>query len=96
MLNLKPTSNRLIVSEIKKDTTRPSGLILSNPTSEHIVRGEVLAAGKGLVTNDGTLIEMSTRLGDIVHYNKYAAVEIEVEGAKYHVIKEDDVFLVEQ
>jgi chaperonin GroES len=49
----------------------------------------VLAVGKG--TKDH---EMTVKVGDEVLYGKYSGTEVEIDGTKYMIMKEGDIYAI--
>jgi chaperonin GroES len=49
-----------------------------------------VAAGPG-ARIDGTLIEMSVAVGDIVLFAKYAGTDVRLEGSEYKIVSEKDI-----
>jgi len=53
-----------------------------------------LAAGGGRITEDGIVIPMEVKVGDLVLFSKHAAIATKVNGEEYHILKEDDVMAI--
>ena len=62
------------------------GIIIPDSAKEKPLRGEVLAVGNG--TKDE---EMVLKAGDQVLYGKYAGTELELDGEKYLIMRQNDV-----
>lgn len=84
-MNIEPMGARVLVRPLEKETMTKSGLVLPETAKEKPQQGVVEALG--------TEEEMLTNLavGDKVLYAKYTGTEIEVDGAKYLVLEENDV-----
>jgi chaperonin GroES len=67
------------------------GLIIPDTAKEKPQRGEVVATGKGRVTEDGKTLPLEVKAGDKVLFSKYSGTELKLEGHEYLMIKEDDV-----
>jgi chaperonin GroES len=85
IMNIEPMGARVLVRPLEKETMTKSGLVLPETAKEKPQQGVVEALG--------TEEEMLTNLavGDKVLYAKYTGTEIEVDGAKYLVLEENDV-----
>lgn len=66
-----------------------SGIIIPDSAKEKPLKGEVIAVGNG--TKDE---EMVLKAGDTVLYGKYAGTEIELEGEKYIIMRQNDVLAI--
>ena len=90
-MKLKPLGDRLIVRAIEEEETTASGLVLPDTAKEKPQKGEVIAAGKGKINDDGKRIELDVSEGDTVLYSKYGGTEIKVDGEDLLVLRESDV-----
>lgn len=93
-MNLKPLSNRVFIEPIEEETTTKSGIVIPDTAKEKPLRGRVAAVGPGKYNEDGELIPMSVKVGDMVLFKKYGPDEIEVDGKKYLVGDEDDILAI--
>jgi chaperonin GroES len=66
-----------------------AGIIIPDTAKEKPMRGKVLAVGKG--TKDH---EMTVKVGDEVLYGKYSGTEVEIDGTKYMIMKEGDIYAI--
>jgi chaperonin GroES len=93
-MNLKPIRDRIVIRLLEAETATKSGIIIPDAAAEKPQQGEVIAAGPGRVTEDGTLIPTEVKAGDRVLFGKYAGQPIKVDGEEYHILKEDDVMAI--
>ncbi|MEX2032998.1 MAG: co-chaperone GroES [Candidatus Colwellbacteria bacterium] len=93
-MNLKPLSNRVFIEPIEEETTTKSGIVIPDTAKEKPLKGRVLATGPGKYNEDGKLIPMAVKVGDLVLFKKYGPDEIEVNGKKYLVGDEDDILAI--
>jgi chaperonin GroES len=54
-------------------------------------KGEIVATGKGRVTEDGKVLPLEVKAGDKVLFSKYAGTELKLDGQEYLMMKEEDV-----
>ncbi len=93
-MNIRPTRDRVIVRRTEEEKTTASGLIIPDSASEKPSQGVILAAGKGKVTNNGTVIELDVKVGDTVVFGQYAGTEIKSNGESLLIMSEDDIVAV--
>lgn len=91
---LKPLGNRVIIEVAKEEEKTVGGIVLPSSAKEKSQTGVVVATGDGLVTDNGTKIEMTVKVGDNVLFEKYAGTEIKYDGKDYLVVKESDVVAI--
>ena len=93
-LNLKPLGDRLVIEPLEKEERTASGIILPETAKEKPQEGEVLAVGPGRRDEDGKLVPMDVKKGDIVLFAKYAGTEVKLEDKKVLILKESDVLAI--
>lgn len=95
-LNVRPLHNRILVRRMQEEEKTSGGIIIPDTAKEKPQRGEVVATGKGRITEDGKTLPLEVRVGDKVLFGKYAGTELKLEGQDYLMISEDDVLGVFQ
>ena len=93
-LNLKPLGDRVVVEPLEKEERTASGIILPETAKEKPQEGEILAAGPGRRDEDGKLITMDVKKGDIILFAKYAGTEVKIEDKKLLILKESDILAI--
>lgn len=93
-MNIKPLSDRIIVKPADAEEKTASGLIIPDTAKEKPMKGEIVAVGKGKVTDDGKEVKMELKVGDKVLYGKYSGTEITIEGDEYLIMRESDVYAI--
>ena len=88
-MNLKPLADRVIIKPTPAEEVTMSGIIIPDSAKEKPLKGTVVAVGNG--TKDE---EMLLKEGNQVLYGKYAGSEIEFEGEKYLIMRQNDVLAV--
>jgi chaperonin GroES len=91
VIRLQPLSDHVLVRPIEKEEKTRSGLVLPDTAKEKPQEGEVLAVGPGRMTDQGTLIAIDVKVGDLVIYAKYGGTEIKVDGEELMILRESDI-----
>lgn len=94
-LNYKPLGDRVIVEPEAAEEVTKSGIVLPDAAQEKPQTGRVVAAGPGRVSDEGKLIEMTLKEGDVVIYAKYGGTELKVAGKDYLIVRESDILAVQ-
>ena len=89
-MKLKPLYDRVVILPDQKETMSHSGIILPETSQGRPQTGVVVAIGDG-ENFDGEQIGMKVGLDDKVLYNKYAGVELKLDGTTYIVLRQIDI-----
>jgi chaperonin GroES len=87
-MKLVPLGDKIVL----KQTTK-SGIVLPGQAKEKPQEAEVIAVGPGGVV-DGKEVVMQVKVGDKVIYSKYAGTDVELEGEKYIIVKQNDILAI--
>jgi chaperonin GroES len=90
-IKIQPLGDRLILKAVEAKEIKKSGIIIPETAKEKPQEGEVMAVGKGKLTEEGKLIPMEVKTGDIVLYGKYSGTEIKINDEEYLIMREEDV-----
>ncbi len=88
-MSIKPLGDRVLIQPTAAEEVTMGGIIIPDSAKEKPLKGEVVAVGCG--TKDEP---MQLKAGDTVIYGKYAGTEIEFEGVKYLMMRQNDVLAV--
>ncbi len=87
--------DRVLLEPVAEDTKTKSGIVIPDTAEkERPEKGKVVAVGEGKRREDGGLISMSVKKGQIVLFSKYGPSEIKVDGKEYLIAKEDDILAI--
>jgi chaperonin GroES len=90
-VRLRPLGDRVIVRPIEKKDEIRGGLIIPDTAKEKPQEGEIIAAGKGKIGEDGKLIPMDVKAGDKILYGKYSGTEVKLDGQELLIMHQDDI-----
>jgi chaperonin GroES len=90
-VRLRPLGDRVIVKPIEKKDEVRGGLIIPDTAKEKPQEGEIIAAGKGKIGDDGKLIPMDVKAGDKILYGKYSGTEVKMDGQEFLIMHQDDI-----
>ena len=93
-MQIRPLHDRVIVKRLEVERTTASGIIIPDNAGEKPDQGEVVAVGPGKHADDGKLVPMAVKVGDMVLFNKYAGTEVKIDGAEHLVMREDDILAI--
>lgn len=95
-INIKPLGDRVLVEATKETGEKSkSGIIIPDTVSkERGEQGKVVAVGPGRLTNEGKLIPVNVKKGQMVIFSKYGPDEIKIDGKEYFIISEANILAV--
>ena len=93
-LKIRPLHDRVIIRREEEDRTSAGGIVIPDSAAEKPVRGEVIAVGTGKIMDNGDVRPVDVKQGDTVLFGKYSGTEVEVDGEKLLVMREEDVMAV--
>ena len=93
-IKIKPLDDRILIEQFEAEEKTAGGIVLPDTAKEKPQRGKVLAVGQGKLMDSGKRGKMSVKVGDEVFYGKYAGTDVEVDGTKYVLLKEDDILAI--
>ena len=91
---LKPLGDRVIIEVTEAAEETVGGIVLASNAKDKPVTGKVVAACTGYVLNDGTVRDLTVKVGDEVLFDKYAGQEVSFEGQDYLALHEKDIVAV--
>ena len=93
-MKIKPLSDRVVVKPEAAEEKTASGIILPDTAKEKPQIGKVVAVGPGGVSDSGTNIKMTIKVGDKVLYGKYSGTEVSIGNEDYLIMKENDIVAI--
>ena len=90
-MKLRPMQDRIIVKRVEEETKTAGGIFIPETAKEKPQQGEVMAVGKGKVTEEGKVLPLDVKAGDRVLFGKYAGTEVKLEGEEFLIMREDDI-----
>ena len=90
-LKFRPLHDRVVVKRIEAEEKTAGGIIIPDTAKEKPMQGEIVAAGPGARSEDGTLHPLDVKVGDKVLFGKWSGTEVKIDGEEYLILKESDV-----
>lgn len=90
-MKIRPLHDRVIVRRMEEERTSAGGIVIPDSATEKPIQGEVVAAGKGKILENGDIRPLDVKAGDKVLFGKYAGTEVKVEGEELLVMREEDI-----
>lgn len=90
-IGVRPLHDRILVKRTTEEEKTAGGLYIPDTAKEKPQKGEVVAAGKGRVLEDGKVLPLEIKVGDRILFSKYAGTELKLDGEEYLMMREEDV-----
>ena len=71
-MQIRPLHDRVIVKRLEEERKTASGIVIPDSAAEKPDQGEIIAVGKGKVSDDGTIRALEVKVGDKVLFGKYS------------------------
>jgi len=93
-MKISPLYDRVLVKRIEEQEVRKSGIIIPDTAKEKPQQAEIIAAGKGKMTDEGKTIPLSVKKGDKVLIGKYSGTEVMIDGVEHLILREEEVLAI--
>jgi len=94
-VKLKPLADRVVVEPLDTEEVTAGGIVLPETAKEKPQKGTIVAVGAGKKDDQGKLIPMDVKVGDVVLYAKYAGTEVKLDNDRtVLVLRESDILAI--
>jgi chaperonin GroES len=90
-MNIRPLHDRILVKRVEEKEAVKGGIIIPDTAKEKPQEGKVIAVGHGKKTEDGKVIALDVKAGDLILFGKYSGAEIKMEDQEYLILREEEV-----
>jgi chaperonin GroES len=87
----RPLHDRVVVQPVESESKSAGGIIIPDTAKEKPSQGKVISVGPGALDNDGKLVALELKKGDVVLYGKYSGTEVKIDGKDMLIMRESDV-----
>jgi len=93
-IGVRPLHDRILVRRMPEEEKTAGGLFIPDTAKEKPQRGEIVATGKGRITEDGKVLPLEVKSGDRVLFGKFSGNELKLNGEELLMMREEDVLAV--
>lgn len=90
-MNIRPLHDRVVIERLEEERTSAGGIVIPDSAAEKPMRGKVVAVGIGKTLDNGNVVPVTVKKGDVVIFGKYSGTEVKVNGHEYVIMREDDI-----
>ncbi|MDP2913401.1 MAG: co-chaperone GroES [Candidatus Omnitrophota bacterium] len=93
-MKIQPLADRIMVEVLEAKEVTKGGIVLPDTAKEKPQEAEVVAVGKGKVSDEGKTISPEVKPGDKIMFGKYSGTEVTLDGKEYLILKEEDILAI--
>lgn len=93
-MTLKPLGNRVLAQRLEAEETMKGGIILPDSAKKKQETAKVVAVGDGKKLDDGTVLAVPVKVGDLILMDKYSGQEVTLDDEEYVIVKADDIIAI--
>ena len=90
-MKFRPLHDRVLVRRVAQEEKTAGGIIIPDTAKEKPSEGEIVAAGTGARREDGSIVKMEVKAGDMILFGKWSGTEVSVNGEDLLIMKESDI-----
>jgi len=90
-MKIQPLGDRVLIEPEKDTEVKKGGIIIPDSAKEKPMQGKIIAVGAGKRDDNGKLIPMNVKKGDLVLLPKYGGTEVKLNDQEYQIVREDDI-----
>ena len=91
---LKPLGNRVLAQRMEPEEKMKGGIILPDSAKKKQETAKVIAIGSGKSLEDGKILPVPVKVGDVILMDKYSAQEVTIDDEDYVILKADDIIAI--
>jgi chaperonin GroES len=88
--------DRVLIKKLEVEEKTVGGIVLTGSATDPVFEGEVVKVGEGKLTKEKVLIPLTVKVGDKVIYDPNAAIDVTIDGEKFLVLREENIFAVKE
>jgi chaperonin GroES len=90
-MKVTPLHDRVLVKRLEAEETTKGGIIIPDTAKEKPQEAQVIAVGKGRVTEDGKVVPLDVKIGDKVLIGKFSGTEVNIDGEEHVIVREEEI-----
>lgn len=91
MTTIRPLHDRVLVKRLEQEEKTAGGIIIPDSAKEKPQQGEIIAVGAGARDEQGRIVPLDVKVGDVVLFGKWSGTEVKIDGQELLVMKESDI-----
>lgn len=94
MKTLVPQNDRVLIKPIDEHDMMYGNIIVPDMGKEKPEIGEVIAVGKGRMSEFGTFIPVNSKVGDVVLVPRIGSIRVDFDGDEYYITPDKEILAI--
>src|SRR5579872_4541486 len=90
-MKFRPLHDRVVIRRLNAEEKTVGGIIIPDTAQEKPMEGEVIAAGPGARNEQGQIVALEVKAGDLILFGKWSGTEVKLDGEELLIMKESDI-----
>jgi len=90
-MKVTPLQDRVLLKRLEEQEVKKGGIIIPDTAKEKPLEAEVIAVGKGRVTEDGKVVPLDVKKGDKVLIGKFSGTEVTIGDVEHVIVREEEI-----
>jgi chaperonin GroES len=90
-MKVVPLRDRVLIRRNEEQEMKKGGIIIPDTAREKPQEAEVIAVGKGRISDEGKVIPLTVKKGDKVLIGKFSGTEVEIGGIDHVIVREEEI-----
>jgi chaperonin GroES len=90
-MKVTPLHDRVLLKRLEEKDVTKGGIIIPDTAKEKPQEAEIIAVGKGRVTEDGKVIPLDVKKGDKVLIGKFSGTEVMIGDIEHLIVREEEI-----
>ena len=90
-MKVTPLYDRVLLKRMEEQEVKKGGIIIPDTAKEKPLEAEIIAVGKGRVSEDGKVVALEVKKGDRVLIGKFAGTEVMVNDVEHVIVREEEI-----
>jgi len=93
-MKIQPLYDRVLLKRIEEQEVKRGNIIIPDTAKEKPLEAEIIEVGRGRVTENGKVIPLTVKKGDLVLIGKYSGTEVTLDGVEHVIVREDEILAI--
>jgi chaperonin GroES len=89
-----PLHDRVIVRRASEEAKTKGGIYIPDSAQDKPQQGEVVACGRGKISEEGHVRPLDVKTGDQILFGKYSGTEIKLDGEDLIIMREEEILCI--